>query len=189
MKKIKDLIYDYNDVFVALLIVVVAAGVLAWRINVVMGYPFRSAKVNPGQQIDINFDDVDLNKEDVDPIVNPDDEVPHDGPVIVPPVDNPPVDNPPVDNPPVDNPPVDNPPVDNPPTPQVKTYTLKISKDNKNTNWTAVGNELKRNGIIGEDDNLGKKANELKLDGSLQLGTFELNSGMTLEEIVKIVTR
>ena len=182
MKKLKDLIYDYNDVFVALIIVVLAAGVLVWRVNVVMDYPNQTASANHGKEIDVNFEDVNLNQEDVDPIVNPEYE---ENPITT----GPAVVEPPVDNPPVDNPPVDNPPADNPPTPQVKTYTLKISKDNKNTSWNAIGNELKKNGIIGENDNLGKTASELKLDGKLQLGTFELNSGMTLEEIVKIVTR
>ena len=179
MKKLKDLIYDYNDVFVALLIVIVAAGVLAWRINVVMGYPFRSAKIDPIQEIDVNFDDINLNKEDIDPMIDPDDENPNlEHPIDVPPVD-----------PPVDNPPVEDPLVENPPEPQVKNYTLVISSENKNTNWTAVSNELKKNGIIKEDDNLGRKAMELGVDGMLQKGTFELNSDMSLKEIANIITK
>ena len=184
MKKIKDLIYDFNDVFVALLIVVIAAGVLVWRINVVMGYPNQSAKVNHGKDIDINFNDVDLNKENVDPIVNPEYE---ENPITIgPAVVEPPVEEQVATDPAIENPSAENPPEEKPP---VKNYSLVISKDNKNTNWTAVGNELKKNGIIKEDDNLGKKASELKLDGSLQLGKFELNSGMSLEEIVKAITK
>jgi len=184
MKKLKDLIYDFNDVFVALLIVVIAAGVIVWRINVVMGYPLRSAQVNTGNEIDINFNDVDLNKEDVDPIVNPDYEytpITTESAVVEPPVETP------VTTEPADEDPVKEP--DEKPVTNVKTYTLVISKDNKNTNWAAVSNELKDKGIIKEDDNLGKKATELKLDGSLQLGTFELNSGMSLEDIVKTITK
>lgn len=182
MKKIKDLIYDFNDVFVALLIVVVAAGVLVWRINVVMDYPNQITSSNAGKQINVDFSDVDLNKENVDPIVNPDYE---EHPITTEPaIVEPPVEQPITTEPAIE--PVVDPPVEQP---SVKNYTLVISRDNKNTNWGAVSNELKQQGIIKEDDNLGRKATELKLDGSLQLGTFELNSGMSLEEIVKIITK
>ena len=49
MKKLKDIIYDYNDVLVALLIVAVAAGVIYWRVNVVMAYP-KYAEAHGEQQ-------------------------------------------------------------------------------------------------------------------------------------------
>ena len=39
MKKLKDLIYDTNDIIIALLILAVAALIIVWRMNVIMDYP------------------------------------------------------------------------------------------------------------------------------------------------------
>ena len=39
MKKLKDFIYDTNDILIALLILVIAAAVIMWRMNVFMDYP------------------------------------------------------------------------------------------------------------------------------------------------------
>ncbi len=172
MKKLKDIIYDYNDVFVALLIVAVAAGVIYWRVNVVMAYPkYAEAHGEKQQEIDIDFTDIDLQKEEVDPMVIPDDEPETTQGAVTPQPETPPAVEPQPQ-----------------PQPQVKKYTLVVSKENKITNWAAVESALKKNGIIGEQDALGKKANEMKRDANLQLGVFELDSSMSLEEIVKILT-
>ena len=178
MKKLKDIIYDYNDVFVALLIVAVAAGVMLWRINVVMAYPTRVAKGGETNPIDINFNDVNLDPDEIDPIVNPDDEPePSDepGPIVDPNQGE-------INDPGTDEP--------QPPVADVVNYTLVISKANGNTSWNGVDKELRANGIIPEDaEKLGTRAHALGKDGALQLGTFELNSGMTLDEIVNAVTK
>lgn len=39
MKKLKDFIYDKNDIIIAALILVVAALIIAWRLNVILEYP------------------------------------------------------------------------------------------------------------------------------------------------------
>ena len=39
MKKLKDFIYDKNDVIIAVLILAVAALVISWRLNVILEYP------------------------------------------------------------------------------------------------------------------------------------------------------
>lgn len=39
MKFIKDFIYDKNDIVIAFLILVLAAGLIAWRMDVIMSYP------------------------------------------------------------------------------------------------------------------------------------------------------
>lgn len=194
MKKIKDLIYDYNDVFVALLIVIIAAGVMFWRINVVMAYPTQVAKGGPDKNIDVDFEGIDLNPEDVDPIVNPDDEPEPSGEPgpIVEPTPGAITDPEPVS----DTTPgaiTDPEPVEDPKPPvvtDVKNYTITISKANGNASWAGVDAELRKNGIIPEDSKkVGTQAHEMGRDGSLQLGTFELNSGMTLEEIVIAITK
>ena len=39
MKKFKDFLYDKNDILIALLILIVAALIITWRMNAIMEYP------------------------------------------------------------------------------------------------------------------------------------------------------
>ena len=39
MKGLKDFLYDKNDILIALLILVLAAFLIAWRMDVIMAYP------------------------------------------------------------------------------------------------------------------------------------------------------
>ena len=39
MKKLKDFIYDKNDILIAVLILVVAAAIIAWRMEIILNYP------------------------------------------------------------------------------------------------------------------------------------------------------
>ena len=73
MKKIRDFIYDYNDIFVALLIIAVAAIVIVWRVNSIMDYPNYVAEKggnNPVQTADVNLDNVDLTPGQVEENLN-----------------------------------------------------------------------------------------------------------------------
>jgi len=68
MNKIKDIIYDFNDIFVALLIVGLTAGILLWRINVIMAYPeYLESGQQVQEQLDTSFEGVDLKHLDADP--------------------------------------------------------------------------------------------------------------------------
>ena len=74
MKKIKDLIYDYNDIFVALLIIAVAGAIILWRVTNIMAYPDYLAGKEQTQSGDVDFSDVDLTLEDVEDFnVDPED--------------------------------------------------------------------------------------------------------------------
>lgn len=44
LNKIRDFFYDHNDILVVLLIVLVAAGLILWRVNVIMEYPKLAAE-------------------------------------------------------------------------------------------------------------------------------------------------
>ena len=84
MKKIRDFIYDYNDIFVALLIIAVAAIVIVWRVNSIMDYPNYVAEKggnNPVQTADVDLNDVDLTPSQVEENLNanPEDTSPEDG--------------------------------------------------------------------------------------------------------------
>ena len=39
MKKFKDILYDYNDIIIAFLILVIAALLIVWRMNAIIEYP------------------------------------------------------------------------------------------------------------------------------------------------------
>lgn len=69
MKKLKDLIYDYNDIFVAILIVALAAVIISWRISDIMAYPKYLAQQTAGDTSDnIDIGDIDLSLDDIDNI-------------------------------------------------------------------------------------------------------------------------
>ena len=74
MRKIKDLIYDYNDIFVALLIIAAAGAIIFWRVTDIMAYPDYLAGKEQSQTADVDFSDVDLTPTNVDEFnENPDD--------------------------------------------------------------------------------------------------------------------
>ena len=72
MNKIKDLVYNLNDVFVALAIIAVAGFIILWRVGVIMDYPAYAAslKKETVTQADVNFADVDLTPGKVDENLN-----------------------------------------------------------------------------------------------------------------------
>ena len=60
MKFIKDFIYDKNDIVIAFLILVLAAGLIAWRMDVIMSYPQTLAdKTGPTKTAVEDMDDND----------------------------------------------------------------------------------------------------------------------------------
>lgn len=68
--KIKDFIYDFNDILVALLILAVAAGVITWRVADIMAYPEYLAKqqdiviAQKPEEPDVDMSGVDLTIDD-----------------------------------------------------------------------------------------------------------------------------
>ena len=46
MKRIKDFIHDTNDILLAVIIVLIAAGVIFWRLRIILEYPERVAREN-----------------------------------------------------------------------------------------------------------------------------------------------
>ena len=66
MKKIRDFIYDFSDIFTTLIILAIAGAIIFWRVQVIMGYSNMKTASEPKTEIDIDFSDVDL-----DPIEKP----------------------------------------------------------------------------------------------------------------------
>lgn len=63
MKAIKDFLYDKNDILIALLILVIAGLLIAWRMDVIMAYPQTLAEAT-GTQDTTNASALDAEKED-----------------------------------------------------------------------------------------------------------------------------
>ena len=61
MKKIRDFIYDFSDIFTTLIILAIAGAIIFWRVQVIMGYSNMKTASEPKTEIDIDFSDVDLN--------------------------------------------------------------------------------------------------------------------------------
>jgi hypothetical protein len=60
MRKIRDFIYNCSDIFTTLLILALAGGIIFWRVQVIMGYSKLAAQDKQETTIDIDFTDVDL---------------------------------------------------------------------------------------------------------------------------------
>jgi hypothetical protein len=69
LKKIRDFIYDINDIFVAIIILLAAAGIIIWRSTAIMAYPDYLAGKNPqSNSVNVDFSGIDLTPENVENI-------------------------------------------------------------------------------------------------------------------------
>ena len=69
LKKIRDFIYDINDIFVAIIILLAAAGIIIWRSTAIMAYPdYLAAKNPPSNSANVDFSGIDLTPENVENI-------------------------------------------------------------------------------------------------------------------------
>ncbi|MBO4861811.1 MAG: hypothetical protein J5535_02800 [Firmicutes bacterium] len=66
LKRIRDFIYDINDIFVAIVILLAAAGIIVWRSTAIMAYPDYLAAKNPSSNnVNVDFSGIDLTPENV----------------------------------------------------------------------------------------------------------------------------
>lgn len=49
MKTFRDRLHDTNDIILASIVIVVAAGLIAWRIHAILGYPAKLAAKTAGK--------------------------------------------------------------------------------------------------------------------------------------------
>ena len=171
MNKIRDIIYDYNDIFVALLIIVIAGAMLLWRVNAIMEYPEYLA-ANQTQTNNTKVEDPDLSGLDlttdsavsIDYNTNPDD---------------------------ANSTPETPAAIDNPtggqttpaPTGDVKFEVPKGSSASK------IADLLRQAGLIDDQQEFLKVLTEKKADTKLKAGTFTIPAGSTVEEIINILTK
>ncbi len=165
MKKLKDLIYDYNDIFLAIIIIIVAGAVIFWKVSDIMAYPsFAKQQQEQQQSQDVNVEDIDLTPSDVTPNLNPGTDVIGE------------------DDPEGGN------PVAEDPTPQKPTGDVKFEIKEKEYLSTVASN-LKAAGLISDDKAFIKTVEDLKLDSKIQIGEFTIPAGSTAEQIARIITK
>ena len=165
MKKFKDLIYDYNDILLAILIIIVAGAVIFVKVSDIMAYP-SFAKNEPRKEQDVDFSDVDLDPIDVQPVIN-------DGTDVI------------GEDDPDDSLPITNPEPTTPPTP-----TGDVKFEVKQGEYLSnVASNLKKAGLIEDSSAFVKKVEEMKLESKLQIGEFTIPAGSSMEDIAKIITR
>ena len=203
IKRIRDFIYDINDIFIALLIVLVAAGIIVWRSSSIMKYPeylaARQASSNTANEIIIPNDvrpannTVPANSAETNTVTPPDNTVDPNQNAVVPPANT--VDpNTNTVDPNTNNvdPNTNTVPGGNTVTPpaDVVKASITIEKGFKG-GWNTVAERLIAAKLIKAGDKVAfvDKVNKLNLSTRLQVGTFELSSDMTFEQMIKKLCR
>ena len=172
MKKIKDLIYDYNDIFVALLIIAVAGAIIFWRVTNIMAYPDYIAGKTQTQTGEVDFSDVDLTPTNVDDFnENPED-------ITTEPSEEGQEEQTPADEPSTED-----------PTQTVQTdadgnYVVEIPKG---SSALGIARILKAQGIISDEDAFMEKVEELGATMKMKYGTYKIPQGSSAEQIINIL--
>ena len=170
INKIKDLVYDFNDIVIALLILAVAAGVISWRVADIMAYPEYLARQQGTEapaigSPEVDFTDFDLTQnEQVDPNLN--------------------------ENP--DNVTTDPTPV-TPETPPVEETPIPASSDVKVTipsgSYAAkIAEILYTSGVVTSKEAFLNTLTDSQAK-RLKAGDFTIPAGSTIDQIIEILTK
>ncbi len=170
MRKIKDLIYDYNDIFVALLIIAAAAAIIFWRVTDIMAYPEYLAGKTQSQTGEVDFSNVDLNPVSVDEFNQNPDEF-----------------NSTEEGGSQEQTPEAEGEQEPAPTAQAGAdgnYTVEIPKG---SSAQGIARLLKEQGIITDVDSFMEKVEELGATMKMKYGTYKIPQGSSAEEIINIL--
>ena len=170
MRKIKDLIYDYNDIFVALLIIAAAAAIIFWRVTDIMAYPEYLAGKEQTQTGDVDFSDVDLTPVDVEPFNEDPEEITSEG---------------------GEDQSGEQTPAEEPDTPEEPAQHAQTDADGnfvveipKGSSALRIANILKDLGVISDADAFMDKVEEMDAVMKLKYGTYKIPAGSSAEEII-----
>ena len=167
--KIKDFIYDFNDILVALLILAVAAGVITWRVADIMAYPEYLAKqqdiviAQKPEEPDVDMSGVDLTIDDtVIENINTD---PEDANAEVIGTETPETE-----------------------TPAAATGETKITIPS-GTPASKIADILYDSGLITSTSDFLSALTAQKADTKLKAGTFTIPAGSNMDEIIAILIK
>lgn len=183
MERIKDFLYDISDLLISLLIIAVIFAVISWKLN-------ESIPIDT--LADPAVSEEPAAKPDASAKV-PESETSETEATTPSAANNPVSDASDADKPIGDNPsgtpePPAQPPVQPPAKPADaspvagKAVTIEIPSGSPGV---AIGKILKDNGLITDVSTFIKKVDELGLGPKLRSGSFNLKTGMTLEQIIK----
>jgi len=190
LKRIRDFIYDINDIFVALIIVLAAAGIIIWRSTNIMDYPKYMAARSSNMT---NTADVVINDDTQKNVVTPgsDTNTADPGTNTADPGTNTADPGTNTADPGTNTADPGTNTVDpGTETGDVVTASITIEKGFKG-GWNRVAEMLISEGLLTADDKqpFVDKVNELNLATRLQIGTFELTSDMDYEQMIKVLCR
>ena len=176
MNKLKDLIYDYNDIFLAAVIVLIAGALVFWRIGSIMDYPEYLAQAHAGEAVeDPNLEDLDLTPTEVDDMnENPED-------IVTDPADEP--------EPDPENP-AEEPDEAQPPVGEVfKTSTEVKFTVPAGVTGSKIALLLYEEKLVESAEIFLATISRMNAETKLMAGTFKIPAGSTAEDIVDILTR
>ena len=175
MKKIKDLIYDYNDIFVALLIIAVAGAIIFWRVTNIMAYPDYLAGKEQTQTGEVDFSEVDLTPTEVEDF----NENPEDISTETPGEEGQSGEQTPAENPSGESGGV---------TPVQPDANGKITVEiPKGSSAGGIAKILKQAGLIEDTDAFMETVEKLGATMKMKYGTYKIPQGSTAEEIIDIL--
>lgn len=191
MKKIKDLIYDYNDIFVAVLILGIAAAVILWRVTDIMDYSgYLAAREDIASGLETpDFTDVDLTQTDVEDFNTDPEDFNSDG-------SSEGADGQTTDGQDTDEQTPDgqgqtgegqiDPNADNQPVRPAGDRTVVIPSGSSGARIAQI---LAENGLIADPDGFLNTVIEMKADSKLKAGTFTIPEGSSAQQIIEIITK
>lgn len=169
--KLRDILYDSIDYVFMLAIIVVVALVIGWRLDVLFA---KDALEMPPSTVVVDNSERPQDNEDEpsgDPAEDPSAEEPADAPSQEEPQEEP------------SDEPQPTPP---PPAPQTQTVKVVIPEGSLPGK---IGVILEENGVVSSSRDFLAKVVEMKLDTKLKSGTFTIQKGLSIEEVVKIITK
>lgn len=164
MEKVKDFLYDISDFIFSLLIIVIIFLVVSFKLTDTMQVHFFS---NLGKDSSTDLSDAttpSLDDIDGNPVTTPDDTT-----EVVLPVEEEPEEE-------------ETPPVEEETIVEVKDVAFEIAPGSPGFK---IATNLEAAGLIENVDVFISKLDELNLGNKLRAGTFTLNTGMSVEEIIR----
>lgn len=174
MKKLKDFFYDYNDIMLAILIIIVAGFVLFFKVTELMAYSPMSTGTKSRTEVD--FTDVDLEQQEVENInKNPED------------VDSENQEGEVQQN--EENNQEEQKPDEKQDPGTAGTATDTIVEIPSGSATSKIASIIKEKGLVSDEKEFINRAVELKLDTKLKAGKFTIPAGSTLDDIIKILSK
>lgn len=168
MDKIKDVLYDSIDYIFMIVIILIVVGVIGWRLDVLFAKNITDTQ--PSGQIVVDNSSRDKEPSDI----------------VEKPSDNSENEEEPSNQDPVEEP--QDQPEEEPEEPEAPTSPIVVKIEIPVGSMPGkIGLILEENGLVSSSREFIAKAVELKLDTKLKSGTYNIQKGLSTEDIVKLI--